>query len=540
MATVASGELAIESSPTSVAAGTFILASRARFFVYAGLSIAIFIRMLISSTVNFPLNDGGMFFVMIRDLQSSHYALPHFTSYNGMHIPFAYPPLAFYAAGFVADLTHGSLFTILRLLPMLLSIAAIGAFALLARSILRSNDAAVVAAIAFSFLPHSILWQIMGGGLTRGFGFLFALLAMHQGYALFSRRVLWRAAPTAIFASLTVLSHPEMSLFLAYSLALFVFWYGRNRTGLVGASTVVLSTAVLTAPWWATVILYHGAAPFLASMQTGTVPLGTLVGYALKFNISGEPFFPILGVIAVLGIIWSIQSRQWMLIIWLAVMMPIDPREYLTEMLVPISLFIGIGVIEVLLPWLSRFEQSRSPRWKGRLSALVLACTLFYVALALIATSAPVDIPLATQDRAAMSWIAQTTPSTSRFLLITGSPGWATDRSAEWFPALSGRTSVATVQGTEWLSTKPFSERVTQYNDLQACADQTTSCIDRWTSETGTAFDYVYVSKTTPIYASYSGGVDSPHHFAIEYVLKSDPNYTLVFENTATAIFKRD
>jgi hypothetical protein len=35
-------------------------------------------------------------------------------------------------------------------------------------------------------------------------------------------------------------------------------------------------------------------------------------------------------------------------------------------------------------------------------------------------------------------------------------------------------------------------------------------------------------------------GVDSAHHFAIEYALKSDPDYTLVFENSGTAIFKRN
>ncbi|HVB65167.1 MAG TPA: hypothetical protein VNE17_10575, partial [Nitrolancea sp.] len=211
----------------------------------------------------------------------------------------------------------------------------------------------------------------------------------------------------------------------------------------------------------------------------------------------------------------------------------------LTEMLVPVSLFVGIGVIEVLLPWLARVERSRSPRWNGRLRSLVMAGTVVYIAMALIAACAPVDVPLTTQDRIAMTWVGQSTPSTSRFLIITGNPGWATDRAAEWFPALTGRMSVATVQGSEWLPTGQFSQYVTQYNDLQACADQSTACIDNWEKETRKSFDYIYVSKTTPIFASYGGGVDSPHHFAIEFALKSDPHYTLVFENSATAIFRR-
>jgi hypothetical protein len=57
------------------------------------------IRLYPISRGDFPLNDGGMFAVMTRDLQSSHYSLPQFTSYNAtalMHIPYAYPPLPFY------------------------------------------------------------------------------------------------------------------------------------------------------------------------------------------------------------------------------------------------------------------------------------------------------------------------------------------------------------------------------------------------------------------------------------------------------------
>ena len=47
---------------------------------------------------NFPLNDGGLFYQMARDLQSANYRLPAETTYNGAHIPFGYPPLGIYLA----------------------------------------------------------------------------------------------------------------------------------------------------------------------------------------------------------------------------------------------------------------------------------------------------------------------------------------------------------------------------------------------------------------------------------------------------------
>jgi hypothetical protein len=513
-----------------------------RMLLFIGLALAVLVRLALILSSTFPLNDGGMFDVMIRDLQQAHYALPHFTTYNGMHIPYAYPPLAFYVSAFLADVTQSSPIEMLRLLPLLLNLAAIGAFALLARSILRSRDAVAVAVVAFCFLPHSVLWQVMGGGLTRGFGFLFALLALQQAYELFAKRVFWRVTPTAVFAALTVLSHPKMAWFLAYSLALFVLWHGRTRRGLLSALIVFAATVGLTAPWWLSVVAYHGVAPFLASARTGSVPWGELLGDALRVNISGEPFFPLIGLIALVGIIWSIRSRQWFLVVWLAIMMPLDSREYLTDTLVPVSLFVGIGFVEVLNPLLDRLGRRRVSGWQAWLRPLGTLCVLGFLSLGLLVSASSLDSPLPAQERAAMAWVAQNTPSTSQFLVITGE-SWYIDRSGEWFPDLAGRESVATVQGSEWLSNKPFAEHVAQYNDVQECTDQPTSCLDTWSQQTGTRFDYVYVSKTAPSGSSQGSNKNvtgSAHHFALEYSLKSDSAYTLVFENEGAAIFKRN
>jgi hypothetical protein len=399
-----------------------------------------------------------------------------------------------------------------------------------------------VSVVAFCFLPNSVLWLVMGGGLTRGFGFLFALLALHQGYELFTQRTYWRIAPTAVFAALTVLSHPEMAWYLAYSLALIVFWYGRNRQGLIASSVVASATAVLTAPWWLSVIAFHGIEPFLASAHTSSMPWNAIFINVLRFNISGEPYFPFIALFAVVGILWSIRSRRWFLLVWLAIVMPLDSREYLTDALVPVALLAGIGFVEVVVPWLTQVERTRVTAWKSRLRPLGVFGIPVLLALALFISSSSLDVPLSKPDRDAMAWAAQETPSSSQFVVLSGSSSWWTDRQSEWFPDLTGRTSIATVQGTEWLTTKPFSVSASEYSDLQDCTDQSSSCLDSWTSRTGASFDYVYVSTMVPTGGANGAhsGVDSSHHFAIEYALKSDPHYTLVFENSGAAIFKRN
>jgi hypothetical protein len=513
-----------------------------RMFLFMGLVLAVLVRLGLVLSSNFPLNDGGMFDVMIRDLHGSHFALPHFTTYNDKQIPYAYPPLANYVSDFLATVIHIISIKLLRVLPLVLNIAAIGAFALLARSVLRSQDAVAVSVVAFCFLPNSVMWFVMGGGLTRGFGFLFALLALHQGYELFTRRTSWRIAPTAVFAALTVLSHPEMAWFLAYSLGLIVFWYGRNRHGLIASSVVVSATAALTAPWWLSVVAVHGIDPFLASVHTGSMPWNAIFISVLRFDISGEPFFPVIALIAIVGILAAIRSQRWFLIVWLAIVMPLDSREYLTDALVPVALLAGIAFVEVVVPWLTRMEYTRASVRKRWLRSLGIFGIPVFLALALFISSSSVDVPLSKPDRDAMAWVAQETSSSSQFVVLSGSSSWWTDRQSEWFPDLSGRTSVATVQGSEWLTTRPFSVSASEYRDLQHCTDQSSSCLDAWASRTGASFDYVYVSTMVPIGGANGAhaGVDSAHHFAIEYALKSDPDYTLVFENSGAAIFKRN
>src|SRR5439155_11333388 len=101
------------------------------------VNLGLFVRLvLVAAGKGFPLNDGGMFYAMVQDLQRAGYHLPAFTSYNGGNIPYAYPPLGFYLAGALNDVAHISLIDILRFLPAIASTLTIPAFYLLARPVL--------------------------------------------------------------------------------------------------------------------------------------------------------------------------------------------------------------------------------------------------------------------------------------------------------------------------------------------------------------------------------------------------------------------
>ncbi len=128
------------------------------------------IRLWFVLQSDFPLNDGGMFYLMTQELERAGYRLPACTAYNGAGIPFAYPPLGLYLAGLTADLGHWPLVDVFRFLPLAFSVLAIPAFYGLAGALLADEQQAAVAVFAFVLLPNSFTWQIMGGGVTRAPG----------------------------------------------------------------------------------------------------------------------------------------------------------------------------------------------------------------------------------------------------------------------------------------------------------------------------------------------------------------------------------
>jgi hypothetical protein len=530
----------------------------------AALLLGATVRLAYVLPADFPLHDGGLFYVMVRDLQQAGYALPASTGYNAADVPYAYPPLGFYLAGLAADLTRWPLLDVFRLLPLLWCLLLIPAVFLLARALLGPL-AAACAVVAFALLPRSFEWLLMGGGVTRAPGLLFAVLALWQLHRLYSRVGLaiapppshpapsqsWRGAIvslvlTTLFAAATALSHPEMAWFLAYSAALCWLAWGRTRGGTLATALVAVGTALLTAPWWATVLARHGPAPLLAAGSSGWTLLG--LASLLKLEISDEPAFPLLGALALTGVLVGPRERRWLLPAWLAAVFLLGPRSALTVGTVPLALLAGVGIARGLVPLLlgppadaPTEEQGPLPHAPGlRWRPLVLSFVLiFLITYATAGAALGLTDQLGTlraDERAAMAWIARNTPPASRFAVVTGER-WAGDRSSEWFPALAERTSVATVQGYEWLGQNAFRAQVVRYDALQACARQTADCLEAWRAES-MPFSHVYVPKRSVAQFVTRAAADDCCA-ALRAALAADARYQHVHDGPGAVIYAR-
>ncbi|HET6777252.1 MAG TPA: hypothetical protein VFH26_00005, partial [Gemmatimonadales bacterium] len=481
-----------------------------RFALGLAVALGITVRAFHVLSYDFPLNDGGLFFAMVRDLQAANYHLPAFTSYNVAAIPFGYSPLGFYLAGLLDDLLPLTLLDVFRWLPLTVTGLIVVAFAWLARGLLASRTAVVVAVVAFGLLPRSFIWMLMGGGLTRSLGFLFALVTLRLLYAFYTERH-WKYVPLiSVGAGLTLLSHLGTAPFTAFSALLFLLAYGRHRRALIGSVIAAGGAALVSAPWWYSVVQMHGIEPFLAAGATGGSIFGALrlqdmVHTLAVFGVgTAESVLAVIGMLGVLGFLLALSRGDWLLPAWWISIVLLDARQGSTFSMVPVALLAGIGVTHLLLPALRRIPVPTLRRTPGR--AAWPAPLLLGLILVFATASAFVRNPakpggltdmgsLSSEERAAMSWVERETSPDARFLIVSGTP-WEIDRTSEWLPVLANRKSVATVQGYEWRPIGEFARKKREYVDLQGCAGWTSQCIRDWARSTGLTFTHVYIPKS--------------------------------------------
>lgn len=520
------------------------------------VELGAFVRLVFVVPSDFPLHDGGLFYAMTQDLLRSNYTLPVYTSYNSAGIPFAYPPFPFFIAAFLSDLMRWPLIEVFRLLPPIISILAIPVFYVLSRAMLRSRAQAALAVCAFALLPRSFLWHIIGGGLARSLGFLFSLLTLLQAYLLYTHRQRRFALSTILFASLTVLSHPEKAWCTAFSAGLLFLFYGRNREGFYNSLLVAGGVLALTAPWWATIVGRHGLSPFLSASQTGSHSWYSWIP-PLTFSFADELLSGLLPAVGALGVFVCIADKKLLLPIWLVATFILQPRAALTYSTAPLAMLIGIGIDRVILPGINQLSGVNRPpasggqpvqengemllarKLKGVLPKVLLGFLLVHALVSALRVPDAVWSPLEAltrEERDAMRWVAANTPETSSFLVITSYGQWAMDRTSEWFPALAERVSLTTIQGTEWLPDHQFHRRQERYEALQECAAEGASCLENWEKQTGVTFTHVYIPKSeVEMWLVTSKDLSS----SLRNSLRASAEYDVVYDGPGATVFAR-
>ena len=511
----------------------------ANLLLFLALFLGAIVRFAPTLLAHSPINDGGLFYTMIDELKANSFLLPAYTAYNHLQIPFAYPPLSLYLGALLSGLGVPTI-EVLRWVPASASTISILAFWWMASKMLDSSTKASVAAAVYALMPRAFSWYIMGGGLSRSLGILFLLLTCGSTWLLFTKPGYRQIILTSIFGAAAILSHPETALHTVIACGLICLFKVRSRRALFAALSVTLGVIALTGPWWGTILAQHGLSPFQSALQTGAHGAQFWIPW-ITFDFAQEPFVTVFAALGMLGLLVQLVRREWFLPVWLFVPFLAEPRSAPAIAALPLAVLAGYGLTDFVLPHLPSLASATNPDFadwtellpRSPLVRVALGFVLlygFFGAFAYDLSLAQLVIP--PDSRAAMQWVQKGSPTNARFVVLSGSVDPFSDASAEWFPVLAGRPSINTLQGREWVLGKGFMPFLEDLKALQACADQSATCVEDWAASHATDYNYIYLEEHP--------AQDAPEASSLLlYSLRQDQDYILVFENSGTVIFRR-
>ena len=470
--------------------------------LFTAIVLGAWFRIMPAWMAGFPINDGGMFYTMIQNLQANHYIPPLYTTYNNLNIPFVYPPLGLYLGAVLSDLFNlASPLPVIQWLPGIINAFCIPAFYFLAREILGDKLQSAISTLVFSLIPHTTAWFSMGGGLTRALGAFFMLLALTHSYRVFakgSKKDIWGAI---IFSGLAALSHTEAPV---YTIAIAIYIWAmksRSQKGFLNGILIALGVFVLSIPWYGWVIYQHGFAPLISASQAGFHSIWSILRLINIDFVTEEPYLDLLGVLSILGMATLVAKRKFFIPGMLIVVYLSQPRSAHTIANIPLAMAAGLFIAEILIPAITIIQES-SRKINSRIRP---SLAFFFIVLIPYLLSNSVyygfqlsEMHVSIAGRDAMQWVANNTPKESKFLVITGEPSGFCDFTSEWFPALTNRQSLATLQGNEWLQGQNFGEYAGYIQNLQACSKKGLDCLIQEADHFGSNFDYLYLSLNSP------------------------------------------
>jgi hypothetical protein len=265
------------------------------------------------------------------------------------------------------------------------------------------------------------------------------------------------------------------------------------------------------------VINDHGLEPFLRGAATGQRALA--VFHLLFFVFTEELYATVIALLGLLGIAHSLFRRDYLLPLWMIIPFFAEGRSAAGPAAIPLAMLAAIGLIDVVFAAL--IPQGRSALVEKKvaegqappLKATGLRETSFgaeqvfsgernlfiYLLFYLIFSTYQFGLQLSSAtlyppDREAMQWVRENTSDRSRFLVLTGTTSVSCDSVLEWFPAITSRQSIYTVQGTEWLEGENFNSYVESTYPVQECLTSGgADCLDSAVSRA--EYDYIYFSK---------------------------------------------
>jgi hypothetical protein len=500
-----------------------------KFFLILTFFFGLYVRLFPLFRTDFPLVDGGMFYTMIRDLQASHFSLPVFTTYNQAGIPFAYPPLAFYIAGLINTVTGISLTDIIKWQPVFVNILAIPLFYYFVKRVFDSEPKAALATLIFALTPNSYWWNIVGGGLTRSMGSLFFIITAISASQMYREKKTFWVVVSIFSGAFVVLSHLSWALQSATIFLLSWLLWGRNRQGIRNSIIVAAGVLLLTAPWWMAILQQHGMEAFF---QAGQVTHSRWLFWTILFALSftGE-YTTVIAVFALIGFFLHLAKRNYYFPLWALLTLIVDPRGGIAASIFPFAVLAVSAITDGIAPQLftAKTGDAYPDAWIQSLGTKAGRLFFGFFIILFLYNAYNVSNTLSYQvvgkpEFEAIQWVKLNTGMSDRFLILDEQNNPLLSPFTEWFPALTERRSIATIQGTEWLEgNRHYNKQYPIITSLHECLYTDVECLYSMAKDTE-PYDFIILSSKIPVPLLNS--------------LEECPDFVLTFSSPTIKIFK--
>lgn len=457
-------------------------------------AIATYLVVLYLFTHSYPAYGGGLFLAIIEKIIASGYhppaQIPHYTT-DG--IPFAYPPLLFYIYAVLVDIGIDPM-SLMRILPGLVTIAALIPHYYLSRAFLDSRQQAGIATVAFASIPVATQWHMTAGGLIRAPAFLFTLTGLYCSVRLFrsdSRPYYWLLGTSVLFG-LTMLSHPQYATFFGIGTLLIYLFFDRTFRGLVYGVLVAGGGIALSAVWWLRVLLVYGLDPILSASGThgGLLSGSDTLFHLLIGSITWGSAVGIAHIGIIIGVLILLAKRRYFLPVWLIIVTQFtaSPRF----LLVPGVMLLAVGVTDVGIEGIDRIADRFSVR--PNMSAMLILVVMLSTVVggtaigggtvsSAVGSSSSYQSYISDGDVEAMEWVRTETKPAAEFVVIGDI--------ADWFPYFAERTSLVSPWGTEWDTTDQYGAHIEMTRGFAECT--TADCLSAMLDTHGLSPEYLYI-----------------------------------------------
>jgi len=498
----------------------------------SSIILGIFLRLLphivMGFSSNLPLNNGGLYLFFSEIIAQNNFSYPTYIPfYTENGIPFAYPPLIFYILALIHQIFHIPLLMLFIYIPTIISIVCIFAFYFLVKELFSEKSLILISTIIFALYPPLISYSAQGLFLVHGVGTVLFII----GLILVLRWMKCNDDTLIIFIGilfgLLLLSSPRCAFAYALVLLTVAFLNPRKKT-LFYAAFIGIIAALISAPWWITVIRNHGITVLLNGFMlkqptaVSNVFLNIYLYNFYNYQLS-------LMALCLLGLFYYIIKKEYFLPVLFLLLVLSGGFGVVTLPLILIMILFSVGMVKVIFPALKYILNADTPTK----TLLPLFFTILLLILILGGSyiqnrdffeskysSLKDDEKL---NFEAMDWIHQNTENSSSFIVkdVIASEQKNQFWIGDWFPAITHRKTLNTFYGNEWTN-KP--QLWLADLELSNCKD--TYCFENVSNNYNFNYTHVYIIKYPE------------NGYVISSFADSD-NYKVIFENGKVVIFKK-